>query len=113
MRLFTVSHTDHANDLQAAPPGALRHLDDDLADAARRDDDHDVPLAEREVAEDLLGVTGRLLQVQALSQTVRADDQVVEGQTQLDDRVPADKTPLPRGHLFAEHAAVADAEKMY
>src|SRR5262245_44420634 len=51
--------------------------------------------------------------MQTLPQSVRADDQVVEGQPQFDDRVPADEAPLPRRHLLAEHAAVADAEEVY
>ncbi len=59
---------------------ALRHLDHDFADAARRDHDHHVLRAEREVAQYLLGVAGRLFQMQSLTQTVGADDQVVKRQ---------------------------------
>src|SRR5262249_35676189 len=66
----------------------------------------------REVAQNLLGISGRLLQVQALAQTVGTDDEIVIGQTQLDDGMPADEAPLPRRHLLAHHPRVAAAEQM-
>ena len=68
--------------------------------------------AEGEVAQDLLGVAQRLLQVQALAQAVGADDEVVKRQAQLDDGVPADEAALARRHLLAHHPAVAAAEQV-
>src|SRR5437773_5934483 len=46
----------------------------------------------------------RFFQVQALAQAVGADDQVVKGQAQLDEGVPADETALARRHFLAHHA---------
>ena len=69
--------------------------------------------AEGEIAQDLLGITGRLLQVQALAQAVRADNEVVIGQGQLDDGVPADEAALPRRHFLAHHSAMAATEEMH
>src|SRR5262245_61316167 len=65
---YAMLATDDADHLQTPPACALSHLNNDLADAAGRDDDHHVMRAEREIAQDLLGVTKRLFQVQTLPQ---------------------------------------------
>src|SRR5262245_15954212 len=107
--LVAMSPADDADNGKTAVLGALGHLDDHLADAAGRDDDHHIAGTKGEVAEDLLGIAGRLLQVEALPQAVGTDNQVVEGQPQFDDGVPADKAALSWRHLLAEHAAVSAA----
>ena len=56
LRLLAVRLAHDADDRQAALLRPLGHLDDDLADAAGRDDDQHVLRAEGEVAQDLLGV---------------------------------------------------------
>jgi len=92
---------------------AFGHFDDHFADAAGRDHDQRVARAECEVAQDLLGVAKRLLQVQALSQAVGTDDEVVVRQAQCDNSVPADEAALARRHLLAHHPAVPAAEEVY
>src|SRR5262249_47515235 len=72
----------------------------------------DVVRAEGEVAQDLLGVTRRFLQVQTLPQPVRADNLVVKRQPEFDNGVPADEAALSRCHLLAEHSAVAAAKQV-
>ncbi len=50
--------------------------------------------------------------MQALPEAVRADDRVVVGKPQFDNRVPADEAALPRGHFFAHHPRVPAAKQM-
>ena len=92
---------DHGNDGHAALPGGLRHFDDDFAYAAGGDHDHGVVRPKGEVPQNLLGITGRLFQMQTLSEPVGADDGIVKAQRQLHQGMPAHEAPLSWRHFLA------------
>src|SRR5260370_41214370 len=97
--LFAVSAADHPDDRKSSALGPLGHFDNDLTDAARRDDDERVIWPEGEVPQNLFCIARRLFQVQALTQTVRTDDWIVVRQAQLENRVPSNEAAHARGHF--------------
>jgi hypothetical protein len=65
---------------------------------------------EVEVAQDAVREAADVFEEHGLTLAVRADDEVVEGQRELDDGIEARKGAVTRPHFLDEDAAVAGAE---
>ena len=65
-----------------------------------------------EVAQNAFGQPADILQEHRLPLAVRADDQVMKAQRQLDDRIEAGERAVARPHFLDQNPAVARAEQM-
>ncbi len=108
-RLLHGGHGDHP---EAALPGATGHLDRHRREPARREDDHHVARAEREVGQDHLGQPGHPLDVHRLTLAVGADHLRVERHRQLDHRVEAGVRAVAREHLLDRDARMTGPEQV-
>src|SRR5919109_4599531 len=103
---------DNGNDGHTHPLGFERHIDNDLVDAAVREQQKAIGWAEHEVAQDHLAKPLHMLEEHRLALSVRADHEVVKRQGKLDNRVKAREAAMAREHLFDEDARVSRAEEM-
>ena len=107
---FAVRGADDGGDLDAALLKLLGHLDGDNIAAAAGDDEGAVAGLEIKVAQDATGEAADVFEKHGLPLAIRADDEIVEGQRELDDGIEARKGAVTRPHFLDEDAAVAGAE---
>ena len=109
---FGMFAADDGDDLHAALLEARRHLDGDEVATAGRDNERGIRGREIEVAQDAFGEAGDVFEEHRLALAVRADDEIMEAQRELDDGIEARKRTVTRPHLLHENPAVARAEEV-
>src|SRR5437762_6357645 len=109
-RGFRVALTDNNHDLYAALPEAFGHFDRHRVASAGRRDQRAVFRRDLEIAEDALREAGNIFQEHRLPLAVRANDGIVKGEREFDNRVEAGEGTVTRPHLFHEDSAVARTE---
>ena len=101
---------DHAH---AAPLKLLRHLDRHDVAAAGGDHERGILRREVEVPQDARSKAAHVLEEHRLPLPIRADDEIVEAERQLDDRIEPRERAVARPHLLDHDAAVAGAEDVH
>ena len=110
---LAVRGADDGGDFHAAFLKLLGHLDRDDVAAAAGDDEGAVTGHEIEVAQDAVRQAADVFEEHGLPLAVRADDGVVGGEGEFDDRVEAGEGAVARPHFLDHHATMARPEEMY
>ena len=93
---------DDGDDAHAAALELLGDLDGHDVAAARGDDERAVLRREIEVAQDAFSEPAHVFEEHRLPLAVRADDEIVKGKREFDDRIEAGKRTVTRPH-FLDH----------
>lgn len=110
---FAVGGADDGGDFDAALLKLLGHFDGNDVAAAAGDDEGAVAGHEVEVPQNPIRQASHIFEKHGLTLAVRADDEIVEGQRELDDGIEAWKRAVTRPHFLHENATVAGAKDMH
>src|SRR5215216_1928573 len=88
------------------------NIHDDFIDSAVREEQKTIRRTEHKVTQNDLTKPFHVFEEHRLALSVRANDEIVKREGQLDDRMEAGETSMTREHLFDKNARVSCGKKM-